>query len=146
MIIPTTRHRGFTLVEVLLASIIMFSFLAIASLAFKSVRLNSEQAAAITSMLAPVPFITDTIRAQIRANPLPELNGDGRIGDVEYYWTASSVFFLSPPEQLIAETMQVTKYQPRYHLYEVKLKVQLGKRYQEFDFKELAWLPNISVE
>lgn len=146
MIKPGHCSSGFTLIEVLIATVIMFSLLTTAAMVFKSARLSSEHAADVVSMVAPLPFITDTIREQIRQNPAPELNGDGKIEDIEFYWTATSTIFLPPPEQIVVETMQQLKYKPRFHLYEVTLKLQRGKRFRDFFYKELAWLPQVQEE
>lgn len=139
-------NAGFTLVEVLIAAVIMFSLLATAALVFKSARQSSQQAADVVVLLTPLPLVVDTIREQIRQNPLPELNGDGKVENVSYSWAATAVMFLPPPEQVLIETMQNIRYKPRFYLYEVQLKLQYGRRIREFTFKELAWLPQAEVE
>jgi len=133
------NNRGFTLIEVLIAAVIMFAVLALTAVSFKTARQSSEKAANVVNMLAPLPLIMDTIRTQIRSNPLENLHGDGAFSGISYQWQADSQLFLSPPNIIDPETMLATNYQPRYRLYQVNLTLSLGNQQRQLSYKELAW-------
>lgn len=132
-------NRGFTLIEVLIAAAIMFSVLAVAAVSFKTARQTSDKAAETVLLLAPLPLIMDTIRMQIRANPLDSLNGDGAFSGVRYVWSAETQLFLAPPSFVDAESLAKIQYEPRYRLYTVQLTLMHGAQKRQFVYKELAW-------
>ena len=93
----TRTQRGFTLVEVLIAAVIMFTVLATATLSLRSAYIASERAARVTELLAPMPWITPLIRAELRADPAPEREGSGVLFGVEYRFRATTALFGAPP-------------------------------------------------
>lgn len=133
------NNRGFTLIEVLIAAAIMFSVLAVTAVSFKTARQSSDKAADTILLLAPLPLIMDTIRTQIRANPLENLNGDGAFSGVQYRWTAETQLFLAPPSFVEPESLAKIQYEPRYRLYKVQLTLTYGAQERQFIYKELAW-------
>lgn len=145
--ITFNKQQGFTLLEVLVAAVIMISVLAITAVSFQSARNNSESAISTLEMLVPLPLISDTIKAQIRANPLDKLNGDGQLNGVTYKWQATSIRFSPPPASFDAENNVQRLFAPRYRLYAVELELKLGNKTERFEFRELSWLPrNIRIE
>ena len=134
------RSKGFTLVEVLIASVILMSVLAITATTFSQSRANSRQAENLVKLHAPLPFILDTIRQQIRDNPIAELNGDGAFQQVEYRWSAKTEQFLPPPNSMVVENLQLVTFEPRFRLYQVTLQLKYQSKTREFNFKEIAWL------
>lgn len=138
-------NRGFTLIEVLIAAAIMFSVLAVAAVSFKTARQSSDKAAETVLLLAPLPLIMDTIRTQIRTNPLESLHGDGSFSGVRYAWSAETQFFLAPPSFVEPESLTLIQYEPRYRLYEVQLTLMHGVQERQFVYKELAWTPRSKV-
>jgi prepilin-type N-terminal cleavage/methylation domain-containing protein len=134
------KTSGFTLIEVLVATIILLTVLSVAALSFTNIRKNVEQAEHVITMLSPVPFITDTIRSQIRQNPVEELHGDGSFQGVSFTWSAKSELFLPPPEGFVVESMTVVPYKPRYFLYDVVLDLTYRGKTRHFEYKEVGWL------
>ncbi len=98
-----SRERGFTLLEVLIAAVIMFTVLATASLSLRGAMHASERASRTTELLAPLPWITPTIRERLREYPgdnlATERSGEGVVFGVEYRFHASLVRSGAPPSR-----------------------------------------------
>ncbi len=135
------RSNGFTLIEVLIASVIMLTVLALAANLFAQARLSSQKAQDSILMQGPLVLIMDTIRHQIRQNPEESLNGDGAIDGVQFKWKANTEHFLPPPDNLIPESNQIVSFAPRYRLYHVQLELSYKSAVRLYQFKEVAWLP-----
>ena len=62
-------QRGFTLIEVLIAAVIMFTVLATATVSLRAAMHASERASRTAELLAPLPWITPTIAERLRGYP-----------------------------------------------------------------------------
>lgn len=133
------QQRGFTLIEVLIAAAILFMVLSLATVSFKTARQSSSKAATELQLLSPLPFIMDTVRTQIRLNPMPNLEGDGAFDGVSYRWTAVTEKYQAPIAFFDPESMSQNKFKPRFRLYKVELLLQAGQRERTVIYKELAW-------
>jgi type II secretory pathway pseudopilin PulG len=134
------KSPGFTLIEVLIAAVIMIAVLTLTSMSFRSAQNNNLAAASTLRLLSPLPLITDTISAQIRERAEENLNGDGFLNGVQYSWTAKTELFSPPPPAYSAENDEYTHYPKRFRLYLVKLTLTNGKKTEQFEYKELAWV------
>lgn len=138
--------KGFTLIEVLIAMTILLTVLSMAVMGFSTMRRSSENAANTIQLLAPLPLVMDTVKAQIRQNPVETLNGDGAFDGVHFRWSAKTLQFLSPPDSYVVESAQTIEHEPRYRLYLVELELSYQTKTRTFNYKELAWLPEIEVK
>ena len=138
------RIKGFTLIEVLIASVIIITVLALAAMSLSSARQSSESAAETIRLLAPIPMIMDTVREQIRSQVNSDhIIGDGALDGVQYSWRAKMVSTGAPPDDFNVEQGSRIQYKPRYKLYAVELSVSSERKVESFEFKELAWLPRV---
>jgi hypothetical protein len=135
--------RGFTLVEVLVAGLIMFMVLAAATLSFRGAVVASERATLVTELLAPLPWITPAIRAVLMADPAEEQAGEGEMFGVSYRFHATSVRFGAPPPRFDPDLTDFVEYPPRFRLYDVRLELERGAERRSFIYQELAWLPAV---
>jgi prepilin-type N-terminal cleavage/methylation domain-containing protein len=139
------RQRGFTLIEVLIAAVIMFTVLATATLSVRTAMHASERAARTTELLAPLPWITPTIRTSLREisnDKLPsELDGEGILFGVEYRYHATLVRFGAPPARFDVDAADFVEYAPRFGLYDVELELEREGKTSRFVYQELAWQP-----
>lgn len=139
------KQRGFTLIEVLIAAVIMFTVLATATLSFRGTLTASERATRTTELLAPLPWITSTIRDSLRDKvleaPTPEYSGDGAIFGVDYRFHAELVRFGSPPPRFDPDAQDFIEYAPRFGLYDVELTLEREGYSSSFIYQELAWRP-----
>lgn len=138
-------QRGFTLVEVLIAAVIMFTVLATATLSFRAALTASERATRTTELLAPLPWITSTIRDDLRDRvlemPTPEYSGDGALFGVDYRFRAELVSFAPPPSRFDPDVADFIDYAPRFGLYDVELTLEQEGETSSFIYQELAWRP-----
>lgn len=133
------KERGFTLVEVLIAAVIMFTVLATATASLRAAMHASERASRATELLAPLPFITPTIREILRDNPVPERSGEGVMFGVEYRFHATMIRFGAPPAQFDPDVTDFVEYAPRFGLYDVELELELEGEKSRFLYQELTW-------
>ncbi len=143
--ISRQKQLGFTLIEVLIAAVIMFTVLATASLSFRGAVTASERASRTTELLAPLPWITSTIRDSLRDRvleaPTPEYSGNGALFGVDYRFHAELVRFGSPPPRFDPDAMDFVEYAPRFGLYDVELTLDREGETSSFIYQELAWQP-----
>jgi prepilin-type N-terminal cleavage/methylation domain-containing protein len=134
-------ERGFTLVEVLIAAVIMFTVLATATVSLRGALHASERASRTTELLAPLPWITPTIRENLRANPAPERSGEGIMFGVEYRFRALLVRSGAPPPRFDPDVIDFIEYAPRFGLYDIELELEREGETSSFVYQELAWSP-----
>jgi len=142
------RERGFTLIEVLIAAVIMFTVLATATLSLRTALHSSERATRTTKLLAPLPWITPTIRDSLReisSSKLPsDHDGEGLLFGVQYRYHATLVRFGAPPARFDVDVADFVEYAPRFGLYDVELELELEGETSRFVYQELAWQPLVN--
>ena len=138
-------QRGFTLIEVLIAAVIMFTVLATATLSLRAAMHASERASRTTELLAPLPWITPTIRARLREiagdKLATERSGEGVMFGVAYRFRALLVRSAAPPSRFDVDAAEFVEYAPRFGLYDVELELEREGEKSRFVYQELAWQP-----
>lgn len=135
------NSRGLTLVEVLVAAVILFAALSLSALTIQSLRQSSAQAEKVIKTLQPARMIALSIQQQIRNRPEDTLSGAGELGEVSYSWQARVVSKGSAPERFDLDGGSVKVPPERFWLYQVELELNYAGRTEQLQFKELAWLP-----
>ncbi len=139
------EQRGFTLIEVLIAAVIMFTVLATATVSLRGAMHASERASRKTELLAPLPWITPTIRERLREYPgdnlATEHSGEGVVFGVEYRFHASLDRSGAPPSRFDVDAAEFVEYAPRFGLYDVELELEREGEKSRFVYQELAWQP-----
>jgi len=137
------EQRGFTLIEVLIAAVIMFTVLATATVSLRAAMHASERASRKTELLAPLSWITPTIRERLREYPGDKLatehSGEGVVFGVEYRFHASLVRSAAPPPRFDPDVVDFVEYAPRFGLYDVELELEREGEMSRFVYQELAW-------
>jgi Tfp pilus assembly protein PilV len=133
--------RGLTLVEVLVAAVILFAALSLSAMTVQSLRQSSAQAEKIIKTLRPARMIALSIQQQIRNQPEETLSGNGQIETVTYRWQATVIAKGSAPERFDFDSGSVTVPPERFWLYQVDVELNHAGRTEQVQFKELAWLP-----
>lgn len=136
------NQKGFTIVEVLIASLIMFMALSSASLIFKNARENSDKALATVAALSPLPLLLETIQYEIQNNLSEEVQGEGVLQGISFEWQARQIEYVSPPVRFNVENASVTEFLPRYKVYQVELLLSYRGRRYPLSYQELAWNPS----
>jgi prepilin-type N-terminal cleavage/methylation domain-containing protein len=135
------RSTGFTLVEVLIASVILFAAITIAADTYRTHLITTEKATATAKMLTPLPLIVGTIRNDLQQSPTESLEGRGELLGVRYDYRADTLQFAPPPRRFDPDRGEFRDYPPRYRLYGVKLNLSWQRRSRQFEYRELAWQP-----
>lgn len=135
------QNKGLTLVEVLIAAVILFAALSLSALSIQTLRQSSGQAEKVIKTLQPARMIMLTIQQQIRRQPQDTVSGNGEVQGVSYQWQAKVIDTGSAPEQLDLDSGTVVVPPERFRLYQVDLQLQRQGRVEKLQFKELAWLP-----
>jgi prepilin-type N-terminal cleavage/methylation domain-containing protein len=132
---------GFTLVEVLVASVILFSVIATVSMVYRGAFLSSEKANNHINISGVLPSVLANIRTDIRDNSLENsLSGKSEAWGVNYQWQASVIEQKYPPKKFDDFTHQISKAKIYYKLWQVSLTLEYNGLTKQHVFKELSWV------
>jgi prepilin-type N-terminal cleavage/methylation domain-containing protein len=130
--------KGFSLIEVLIASFILFISLAVFTHVFRGALLSSEKAEANVSTALYTQLISDKISSVLKnSHQLPQANGQGTLMGREYTWTAFIISSSQPPKRYIGRVLSQADHVVK--LWQVKLSVKDGNKTQEYAFEEVTW-------
>lgn len=131
--------KGFTLIEVLIAAIILFTSLAIVADIFKGSTFLAEKAAETARMYQVHPSAISAIKTQlrdaVRTNKASNVNGGVLIFGIEYKWRAERVIFNAPPPDSLTDA----EFPNLYGVYDVDVEAKLKGKIQNFSFKVASW-------
>ena len=96
-----TTSRGFTLIEVLIAAIILFSAIALTAQVYSASTLSAQKAARTAEIYQFAGVAVDQVKQQLRMNPQAQnaasnVSGELEIGGVRFLWRAQLVNKLAP--------------------------------------------------
>jgi len=130
-------NKGFTLIEVLIAAVILFSSLAITAQLFSASSLSADKAAATAQYYQQSELVITTIKSQLRErykrNKNTELNGEVETSGQVYTWQAQKTKAIAPPMDID----DVIPPEPRFARFLVT--VELISRGKSFQFETVAW-------
>lgn len=93
------NNKGFTLIEVLIAAVILFSALAITADLYKASSFTASRVTNKANFYQATPVVISTIKSELRAlskkRKLPEYSGQFFSAGVEYQWQATRTSFKS---------------------------------------------------
>jgi type II secretory pathway pseudopilin PulG len=133
--------QGFTLLEILVASTILFSSIAVVSLIFKTSYVASEKATLNVEQAGVIKALLTSIQLTIREDANQSINsltGNGVIWGVPYQWQAELIANKAPPNKFDADTGNVESYSARYKLWNVALTTGKNNK-RKFEYNELSW-------
>ncbi|GHF80847.1 hypothetical protein [Thalassotalea marina] len=133
---------GFTLIEVLVATVILISSLAIVSLVYRGAYLSSEKAEHHAMIALATPSVLANMRYSIRNkgnNEATTLTDKGEVWGVSYHWEATLSVFEAPQARLNITTGKLAEEVPKYKLWHVVLSIQFADTVKHFSVKEISW-------
>lgn len=137
---PNVRCRGFTLIEVLVATVILFLFITMAAQIFRQSADSSLKAERAVKVSALVPLVVENIRNQIdEAKSLGTLRGKGQLQEVTYQWQASLAQRMPPIEGFDTLEQEFRTFEDKYNLWNVDLTVSIGNYQRHWVYEELTW-------
>lgn len=137
--------KGFTLVEVLVASVILFSAIAVVSMIFRGAFIGSEKADNHINLSAVMPAVLASIKdeIQLQGNTSDtKLNGQAQAWDVSYHWQASLLKVKPAQPEFDIDTRSMTNPPDRFKLWQVSLELERNGIIKNYKFNELSWTDN----
>ena len=137
------KNKGFTLLEVLVASTILFASIAAVTLIFKSAYVASEKAQRKLVLTSVVPTLLPIIQQDIQSqttSQIEELTGKGTQWGVAYQWKSQMIAFKSPADKFDVDITRMESYPQRYKKWQVSLTVGTDKNQLNYRYNELSWL------
>lgn len=141
-------QQGFSLVEVLVAAVILFMVVTASLLIYRAAMSTSIRAESALRLSMDIPQARELITRQMQSGySSPPVSGQLELSGVTIIWQAQ----LAATGQLTdleAVTVSESGSSPggrtvaldrRFYLWEVSLQATLGKQRREFSFKELTW-------
>ena len=136
------RSRGFTLIEVMIASVILFASLVAITETYRTNVESSRRAEAVIRMATPLVLIVSEIRESLREDPLDRRSGSGNLMGVSFRFEADISQFASALPAPDPEGATLDLPPKRFRLYDVRLTLTVpGIAEREFLYQELVWLP-----
>jgi len=135
-------RKGFTLIEVLIASVILFAVIATSSLVYRTAVNSSVKAEHSIYISGLLPTIVSQVEADVlkksQANA-SMVEGQGVVLEASYQWRAELLAFKSAPDKFDVELGEFITPPKKYKLWQVYLTVNRGESSSEFSFKSLGW-------
>ena len=131
------REQGFTLIEVLIASVLLFTSLSLVYSAFSQSVTNTEKAQKIIKLNGAFPLVVSKVKSELN-NKIDESTreGSGVIGDVVYQWSSKPV---KESPLLELETNDFNSQSNSVQLIEVSVVMKVADIERQFLFKETVW-------
>lgn len=134
------KQQGFTLIEVLIASSILFLAIAIAVISFSATRQTSVMAAERIALHTPLNIIVDQVETALRPAAAETLSGQGRLGTVTYRWQASLNSRYSPKaiptNEQDSNQAQATN---RFLLFDIQIELESDGAKRSYTYQKLGW-------
>ncbi|MFD2168187.1 prepilin-type N-terminal cleavage/methylation domain-containing protein [Thalassotalea euphylliae] len=137
------NQTGFTLLEILIATIILLSTIGIVTEIYRGALLSSSTATVNVTMSSKVPIIAAQIQQQIRSIEDPSLeraSGNGEVFETTYKWEAYVESFRPPIPVFSPESGRMESFPNKFKLWNVKLTVNYKSRSKDYIFKEVSWI------
>lgn len=142
--IPLHQHQqaGFTLIEVMVAALILFSVIATVTMVYRGAFLASEKAENHISISGVLPSVLATVRHEVRLHGNStdkEFTRQGRAWDIHYQWRARLVTHQAAPERFDVDSGQFVTPPKKYKLWQVELTLSRNGLNKQYQFNELSW-------
>ncbi|PCH94203.1 MAG: hypothetical protein COB83_12275 [Gammaproteobacteria bacterium] len=133
------KKKGFTLIEVLVASFILFLVIAAVTMVYRGAVLSSHKAERALQFSSLVDPISEQIRLQLQSSANNELQGQGNMGAVTFNWLAIQAFQAKAPALLDAESGDISLGNKTFRLWHVTLELKLKNTVRNYQFSEVSW-------
>ena len=149
----SANSRGFTLIEVLIAGVILFMALAAGMSAYQTAMGGSQAAAQQVKLMQVSELVQAHIKKAIQdavsdngqGLAPQQLDGQTALFEVDVNWQASLVEQGSPPARFDESALNDVNYAPRFFQYQVTLQLHHDSRARSFTYRELAWSPRTEM-
>lgn len=135
-------NSGFTLIEVLVASVILFATITLVSDMFRGAFMSSEKANRHVAISGVMPIALKQIQAALRyqaQNAEQTVSGDNVFWGVQVSWQAQQVAFKSAPPLYDYDLGEYQQMPNKYSLWQVNAQFSFGSTVIEHSFYEVSW-------
>jgi prepilin-type N-terminal cleavage/methylation domain-containing protein len=133
-----SSNKGFTLIEVMISAVILFSALAITAELFKASSFSADKAARSAKFYQIHPAAISAIRLSLKEvahnNPATNFTDEVMLFGINYHWQAELQSLLSPAAQ-----GDESPGEPRFALYQVQVLAKKANKEQRFSFQVATW-------
>lgn len=136
------KTRGFTLIEVLIASLILFVVISSATIVFNGAVKSKQNATSAITNYAYVPILMEHVAVQIRRESSSEVNeiqGKGHLFGADYRWQATIEREAPIKTGPTGESAAALQGQ-RAILWGVAVTVLYNNREQDYIFNVTSWM------
>lgn len=130
---------GFTLIEVMIAAVILFSAIAVTADLYKSTLLSADKAANSAAFYQIHPVAISAIKSNLlelhKKGSKPRFSGQLSIMGIQYQWTANRTSFKSRAQ----DVLNIQTLPNRFSLYHVAVEASRHQKKQQFTFEAAAW-------
>ena len=134
------KSNGFTLIEVLLAGVILIISVSAMTLIYRTATIASTKASDTVRLHGNTNLIMLQIQNQIRnANATEPLSGVGNICDINFRWNSHLEKKSGAPNRFSADTGEWQAQPERFYLWQVNVYIEYGDSVKELQFKEVSW-------
>ena len=141
---PWNNQRGFTLIEVIIATVILFSAIMSGAMVYRTSMKSMERVTATTVMASALPFIIDMVREELVSTGTDQSSGQyDRL--ISYSFTAQKNKLSPNIEHAHDELTAGLEYGDfDLLLTDVRLTINYqendgGKQYEIYNYQELLW-------
>ncbi|MDP5213569.1 prepilin-type N-terminal cleavage/methylation domain-containing protein [Pseudoalteromonas tunicata] len=131
--------KGFTLLEVLISAIILFSALALISEIFKGAMLSTDKTVINAKYYQVTPSaitaIKTNLRSSVKAENISFIQGEVLLFDIVYSWQANRTIFNSAPTNEFSDFREDN----RFSVYQVDVIAKFDNRERQFSFEVATW-------
>jgi prepilin-type N-terminal cleavage/methylation domain-containing protein len=132
--------RGFTLIEVLLASVILIATISTMTIIYRTAAISSISASDNVKLNGSIGFIMNEIKSKVRGdNAIAAKSGKGIISNTEYEWYTELEQLKSAAPRFDIDNGSWVTEPPRFYLWNVYLNVSYKGRKLDFQYKEISW-------
>lgn len=133
-----SKSQGFTLIEVLVASVILMGAITIANAVYGNAVEATLKSRAALELNKNLPIVLANVRREVREAP-EKNNGSGSVFDIAYRWKKELVEKGAPPPQFDVDERRMVRYEEKFSLWLVSLEVQQKGKTRTYEFNEVTW-------
>lgn len=128
---------GFSLIEVLVASTILFTVITVSTATFRTNAISENSAAANVLLSTVALELRPLISTEVKSLAPGNQEGTGQHGEVEYKWN-STIIASSPIVDPLGD-YATTADKRAVFLAEIRLQIAKGTKKKDYTFTELLW-------
>lgn len=137
------NDKGFTLIEILVAAVILFMAVTSGLLVYQSSLDNNLRVQKRYEMMTMTEMVVGNIKSSIRSG---RQSGSVQLGDITVNWSSKIIKTSAPPSRFDPNETEFVSYKPRYQLHEVDVAMRNGEYRYSFSYKEVAWPSSVAIQ